>query len=88
MDYKNVQPLADFDWDAIEDKKENSQKQEQANQIAEQYEKTFNAFTEQEVIEGTIVSINEREAVVNIGFKSDGVLRTALQPRLQGRRQD
>ena len=77
MDYKNVQPLADFDWDAIEDKKENSQKQEQANQIAEQYEKTFNAFTEQEVIEGTIVSINEREAVVNIGFKSDGVISSS-----------
>ena len=77
MDYKNVQPLADFDWDAIEDKKENSQKQEQASQIAEQYEKTFNAFTEQEVIEGTIVSINEREAVVNIGFKSDGVISSS-----------
>ena len=77
MDYKNVQPLADFDWDAIEDKKENSQKKEEANQIAEQYEKTFNAFTEQEVIEGTIVSINEREAVVNIGFKSDGVISSS-----------
>ena len=77
MDYKNVQPLADFDWDAIEDKKENSQKKEEASQIAEQYEKTFNAFTEQEVIEGTIVSINEREAVVNIGFKSDGVISSS-----------
>ncbi len=76
MDYKNVQPLADFDWDAIEDKKENSQK-EDAKQVTEQYEQTFNAFTEQEVIEGTIVSINEREAVVNIGFKSDGVISSS-----------
>ena len=72
MDYKNVQPLADFDWSAI-DKKEEANT-EQAQKIAEQYEQTFNAFTEQEVIEGTIVSISDREAVVNIGFKSDGVI--------------
>ena len=72
MDYKNVQPLADFDWDAIDSKKETSN--EQSQKLAEQYEQTFNAFTEQEVIEGTIVSITDREAVVNIGFKSDGVI--------------
>ncbi|MCQ2296705.1 MAG: 30S ribosomal protein S1 [Bacteroidales bacterium] len=72
MDYKNVQPLADFDWSAI-DKKEDVNN-EQAKKMAEQYEQTFNAFTEQEVIEGTIVSISDREAVVNIGFKSDGVI--------------
>lgn len=72
MDYKNVQPLADFDWSSV-DKKEQINN-EQAQQMTEAYEKTFNAFTEQEVIEGTIVSINDREAVVNIGFKSDGVI--------------
>ena len=72
MDYKNVQPLADFDWSAI-DKKEDVNN-EQAKKMVEQYEQTFNAFTEQEVIEGTIVSISDREAVVNIGFKSDGVI--------------
>ena len=72
MDYKNVQPLADFDWDAIDNKKETSN--DQSQKLAEQYEQTFNTFTEQEVIEGTIVSITDREAVVNIGFKSDGVI--------------
>ncbi len=72
MDYKNVQPLADFDWDAIDNKKEVTN--EQSQKMIEQYEQTFNAFTEQEVIEGTIVSITDREAVVNIGFKSDGVI--------------
>ena len=72
MDYKNVQPLADFDWSAIDKKEENNS--EEAKKMVEAYEKTFNAFTEQEVIEGTIVSINDREAVVNIGFKSDGVI--------------
>ncbi|MCQ2259756.1 MAG: 30S ribosomal protein S1 [Bacteroidales bacterium] len=72
MDYKNVQPLADFDWSAIDKKEEVNN--EQAKKMTEQYEQTFNAFTEQEVIEGTIVSISDREAVVNIGFKSDGVI--------------
>ena len=72
MDYKNVQPIADFDWSAIDKKEEVNS--EQAKQMAEQYEQTFKSFTEQEVIEGTIVSISDREAVVNIGFKSDGVI--------------
>ena len=72
MDYRNVQPLADFDWSAI-DKKEQTNSEE-SKKMVEAYEKTFNAFTEQEVIEGTIVSVNDREAVVNIGFKSDGVI--------------
>ena len=72
MDYKNVQPLADFDWSAI-DKKEEVNTAD-AQKMIEQYEQTFKSFTEQEVIEGTIVSISDREAVVNIGYKSDGVI--------------
>ncbi|MBQ0160177.1 MAG: 30S ribosomal protein S1 [Bacteroidales bacterium] len=72
MDYKNVQPLADFDWSAIDRKEEVNN--EQAQKMIEQYEQTFKSFTEQEVIEGTIVSISDREAVVNIGYKSDGVI--------------
>ena len=74
MDYKNVQPLADFDWNAI-DKDERSN--DLSQKMNEAYEQTFNAFTEQEIIEGTIVSINTREAVVNIGFKSDGVISSS-----------
>ena len=72
MDYKNVQPLADFDWGAIDKKEEVNN--EQVKQMTEQYEQTFKSFTEQDVIEGTIVSISDREAVVNIGFQSDGVI--------------
>ena len=73
MNYKDVKPLEDFDWSAI-DSKDTPKNQAQIEQQSEAYEKTFNQFTEQEVIEGTIVSINDREAVVNIGFKSDGVI--------------
>ena len=67
-----MQPIADFDWSAIDKKEEVNN--EQVKQMTEQYEQTFKSFTEQEVIEGTIVSISDREAVVNIGFKSDGVI--------------
>ena len=74
MDYKNVQPLADFDWNAIDKEERNN---DQSQKMNDAYEQTFNAFTEQEIIEGTIVSINTREAVVNIGFKSDGVISSS-----------
>ena len=67
-----MQPIADFDWSAIDKKEEVNN--EQVKKMTEQYEQTFKSFTEQEVIEGTIVSISDREAVVNIGFKSDGVI--------------
>ncbi len=73
MNYKDVKPLEDFDWNAIDSKSE-QMNQAEIDKQSEAYEKTFNQFTEQEVIEGTIVSINDREAVVNIGFKSDGVI--------------
>ena len=73
MDYKDVKPLEDFDWSAI-DSKDEKKNQAELDAQAAAYEKTFNQFTEQEVIEGTIVSISDREAVVNIGFKSDGVI--------------
>ena len=73
MDYKNVQPLADFDWNAV-DEKAGKIKPQEAGEKNDAYEKSFNAFTEQEVIEGVVVAVNEREVVVNVGAKSDGVI--------------
>ena len=73
MDYKNVKPLADFDWDAV-DEKAGKISVQKASEKDEAYDKSFNSFTEQEVIEGTIVALTDREAVVNVGAKSDGVI--------------
>ena len=73
MDLKNIQPLEDFDWNAIGKKKSKYSAEEEAK-LNEAYEKTFNQITEQEIVEGTVVAITEREVVVNIGFKSDGVI--------------
>ena len=73
MDLKNIKPLEDFDWNSIGKKTTIYSESEQAK-LEEAYAKTFNQITEQDIIEGTIVSISDREVVVNIGFKSDGVI--------------
>ena len=73
MDYKNVQPLAEFDWDAV-DEKAGKIKEQPTGANNDAYERSFNSFTEQEVIKGTVVAINDREVVVNVGAKSDGVI--------------
>ena len=76
MDYKNVKPLEDFDWNAI-DEKAGKIAEQTGNEKNDAYDKSFNSFTEQEVIEGTIVAITDREVVVNVGAKSDGVIPVA-----------
>ncbi len=71
---ENVYPsLDDFNWDSIEKKgsKYSSQEKERYEDL---YTKTFKSIDENEVINGSVVSINSREIVVNIGFKSDGVI--------------
>ena len=73
MDLKNIQPLEDFDWNAIGKKKTNYSKDEE-EKLNQAYEKTFNQITEQEIVEGTIVAITDREVGVNIGLKSDGFI--------------
>ncbi len=72
MNYKDVQPLADFDWNAVDEKAGKINPQNTEN--SEAYDNSFNSFTEQEVIDGTIVAITDREVVVNVGAKSDGVI--------------
>ncbi len=63
----------EFDWDSIGKKQDNYTATERSN-LEELYGKTMSSITEHEVIEGAVVSISAREVVVNIGYKSDGVL--------------
>ena len=67
----NVSP-ADFDWDAYEkgDVYTNVSKE----QLIETYDQTLNKINDREVVMGTVTSLNKREVVVNIGYKSDGVV--------------
>ncbi len=65
-------PDADFDWDAYEqgDVLTNQSKDE----LEKIYDNTLNAIKDKEVVEGTVISINKREVVVNVGYKSDGIV--------------
>ena len=70
---KKTEPEEEFDWDALNTKQDDYSKEERLK-LEDVYSKTLSSITEHEVIEGTVVSINSREVVVNIGYKSDGVL--------------
>ena len=68
---KNVQPLADFNWDEFENgSSSNVSKQD----LEKAYDETLNKIQEHEVVEGTVISIDKKEVVVNIGYKSDGII--------------
>ncbi len=71
-DVKKPVVSADFDWDAYENGETlTSQSKEELTQL---YDKTLNAIKDKEVVEGTVISINKREVVVNVGYKSDGIV--------------
>jgi small subunit ribosomal protein S1 len=72
-DLKDIQPLQDFDWSSIGKRKSVYNKDER-EKLTESYENTFNQLAEQQVVEGIIVAKNSREVVINIGFKSDGII--------------
>jgi len=63
----------DFDWNAIGKKMDNYSEKERTD-LEDIYTKTMSSIVEHEVIDGTVVAKNNREVVVNIGFKSDGVI--------------
>ena len=69
-------PAEDFDWTSSHKKFDNYSADERKN-LEEKYERTMSQVADHEVIEGTVVSITDREVVVNIGFKSDGVIPVA-----------
>ncbi len=69
---KNVAPLADFDWNAFENGSvENTQAHEE---LEKAYDKTLGSVNENDVVEGTVPPVGKREVVVNIGYKSDGII--------------
>jgi len=63
----------DFDWNAIGKKMDNYSEKERTD-LEDIYTKTMSSIVEHEVIDGIVVAKNNREVVVNIGFKSDGVI--------------
>jgi small subunit ribosomal protein S1 len=66
-------PLADFNWDAIGKKSQNYSADERSK-METMYENTLQSVTEHDVIDGTIVAITSKDLLVNIGYKSDGIV--------------
>lgn len=65
-------PIEDFDWDAYEHG--DTQGAKTREELTKTYDESLNTVKDKEVIEGTIIAMNKREAVVNIGYKSDGII--------------
>ncbi len=65
-------PIEDFDWDAYENG--DAQGEKTREELTKTYDESLNTVKDKEVIEGTIIALNKREAVVNIGYKSDGII--------------
>lgn len=66
----------EFNWDDFENAKGfgGAYSQAEKEKLEALYEQTLNEVVENEVVEGTVVTITDREVVVNIGFKSDGLV--------------
>lgn len=63
----------DFDWTSI-GKKNDNYSSEERSKLDEMYGKSLNSITDAQTMQGTVVAKNNREVVVNIGYKSDGVV--------------
>ena len=67
------QSLQNFDWDAYEKEQQGTKNEVEINK----YDETLNAIKDNEVVKGTVISINKREVVVHVGYKSDGIVPAA-----------
>jgi len=67
----NAEPIVDFDWEAYGNDDQYGSKRPA---LEEQYAETLSTVVEREVIDGTVISMNKREVVINIGYKSDGIV--------------
>ncbi|MBO5803797.1 MAG: 30S ribosomal protein S1 [Bacteroidales bacterium] len=64
-------PVDQFDWDSFE---KDAIYDLDKSQIEESYNQTLSKVVENEVVEGVVMAVNKREVLVNIGYKSEGVI--------------
>ena len=68
---KNVQPLQDFNWEEFENGTSANVSKEELDKA---YDETLNKVADHQVVEGKVISVDKKEVVVNIGYKSDGII--------------
>ncbi len=66
-------PIEDFDWDSYAEDEITYSKNEK-EELKKMYDETLSTITVNDVVEGTVISMNKREVVINIGYKSEGVI--------------
>ena len=69
---KNIAPVEDFNWDAYENGEAVTSMSHE--DLEKAYDGTLNKVNDREVVDGTVIAMNKREVVVNIGYKSDGII--------------
>ena len=69
--FKNVQPLDDFNWDEFEN---GTNAGVSKTDLEKAYDETLNKVSEHQVVEGTVIAADKKEVIVNIGYKSDGII--------------
>ncbi len=72
MNKELIQPDQNFDWEAYVNGSFTPELSKEDLQKA--YNQTLNQVNTNDVVEGTVISLNKREVVVNIGYKSDGIV--------------
>ena len=69
---KNIAPVEGFDWEAYE--RGETFAGISHEELEKAYDNTLNKVGNNEVVEGTVIGMNKREVIVNIGYKSDGII--------------
>lgn len=69
--FENVNPMSEFNWEEFENGVTVGGNKEE---LTKAYDDTLNKIHEHEVVEGEVISIDKKEVIVNIGYKSDGII--------------
>ena len=68
---KNVKPLDDFNWEEFENGTVANVSKEELDKA---YDETLSKVADHQVVDGTVISVDKKEVVINIGYKSDGII--------------
>ena len=68
-----AKPMGEFDWDAFESEQDDYTPEER-QRLENLYEESLTLIREKEVVQGKVIAVGKKEVVVNIGYKSEGVI--------------
>ena len=68
---KNIEPLQDFNWEEFEN---GSTAGVSRDELQKAYDETLNKVADHQVVDGKVTSVDKKEVIVNIGYKSDGII--------------